>query len=214
MYKRTFALSLLSLLLSGFWGGEAIASSYTGQSYETFSRYYKENISFINNNDNRHLLPLALAKSVDPLENKRFLYSLIGDTLHAEIFTDDDGSTIVNCCITLTAPAGIEYGNAIYNDFAISGYQSYALLMAMHTDPDPVRRYSLVTDVVAGMAEGDGQYQRQLGVYTLSCTRVNNVAELRFQKNQVESIDESSEEGQSPGEEASTPSTNMEVGLL
>jgi len=183
MGQRTFALTFLSLFLSGFLGGEATASPYMGQSYETFSRYYKENISFINDNDNRHLLPLALAKSVDPLENKRILYSLIGDTLYAEIFTDEDGSTIASCHITLTAPQGMEYGNAIYNDFAISGYQSYALLMAMYPDPDPVRRYTLVSDVVAGMAEGDGQYKRQLGVYTLSCTRVDNVAELHFQKN-------------------------------
>ena len=214
MRKRAVAVSLLSLALSGFWGGGATAAPYTGQSYDTFSRYYKENISFINDNDNRHLLPLALAKSVDPLENTRILYSLIGDTLHAEIITGDDGSTIDSCCITLTAPSGMEYGNAVYNDFAISGYQSYALLMAMHPDLDPVRRYALVTDVVTGMAEGDGQYQRQLGVYTLSCVRMDNVAELRFQKNQAENTEEAIEEGSVPREDTPLPEEDPEVSLL
>ena len=214
MCKRSVALSLLSLSLFGILGGEATASPYTGQSYDTFYRYYKENISFINDNDNRHLLPLALAKSVDPLENTRILYYLIGDTLHAEIFTGEDGSTIISCCITLTAPIDMEYGGAVYNDFAISGYQSYALLMAMHSDADPVRRYALVTDVVEGMAKGDGQYQRQLGIYTLSCVRVDNVAELRFQKNQAESVEEAIEEGSTPVEEASLPEDDMEADLL
>jgi len=201
MRKRAVALSLLSLAFSGLWGGGATASPYTGQSYDAFSRYYKENISFINDNDNRHLLPLALAKSVDPLDNSRILYYLIGDTLHAEIFTGEDGTTIDSCCITLTAPPGMEYGNAVYNDFAISGYQSYALLMAMYPDADPVRRYGLVTEVVMGMAEGNGQYQRQLGVYSLSCVRVDNVVELRFQKNRAENADEAIEDGSVPEED-------------
>ncbi|MCL1855532.1 MAG: hypothetical protein FWF86_07345 [Clostridia bacterium] len=207
MRQRTFVLAMLSLLLAGILGVEAAASPRTGQSYDTFFRYYQENISFINNNDNRHLLPLALAKSMDSAESNRIHYSLIGDTLHAEITTDEDGSTIANCRITLTAPTGMEYGNIIYNDFAISGYQSYALLMAMHTEADPVRRYALVTDVVAGMAEGNGEYRRQLGVYTLSCTRVDNVAELFFQKNQAESGEETMEEGP-------PPDMDIEAGLL
>ncbi len=174
------------LLLIGFmalvWVG-ASASTLSGQSYETFSNYYKDNIAFINHNDSRHLIQLSIAKAKSELDDNRIIYSLMGDTLNVTLTTDATGQVIDDCVITLTAPQGLQYGTALYNDFAISGYQSYALLMAMHADPDPARRYALVTDVEAGLAASqDGRYQRQLGVYTLLCTREGQTVELRFEK--------------------------------
>lgn len=171
---------LVSALLALAWSA-AGASTLSGQGYALFSKYYKEDIAFINTNGNRHLIPLAIAKTSNGQDGKPIVYSLMGDTLNVTLTMNDSGDVIESCVITLTAPSGLEYGNAVYNDFAISGYQSYALLMAMHTDPDPVKRYGLVTDVEAGIQAGNGSYQRQLGVYTLTCTRQNNVAELRFE---------------------------------
>ncbi len=180
--RRRLPVFLLLCLLPALLAGSALASSVSGQSYDTFAKYYKADVSFINDNDNRHLLPLVIAKDLDPLHEGALIYSLMGDTLQLTVLTDPSGLVIESCTITLTAPQGLEYGTALYNDFAISGYQSYALLMAMHTDPDPARRYSLVTEVVEGMSVGNGTYERQLGVYTLTCTRQNNVAELKFHK--------------------------------
>lgn len=174
---RPLALLVALMMILGL--GSAAASSLSGQSYALFSKYYQEDITFINQNAGRYLIPLSLAKGPGGQEG-RTTYSLMGDTLHVLLSMDSGGQVIESCVITLTAPAGMEYGNALYNDFAISGYQSYALLMAMHTDPDPARRYQLVTDVVEGMAASGGEYRRQLGVYTLTCTRQDNVAELRF----------------------------------
>lgn len=181
MRLRIRALAFLAAALTVLGMGGARASSPTGQSYELFSKYYKEGITFINQNDGRHLIPLALAKGSPGDGNPRITYFLIGDTLNALLTMDAAGQVIESCIITLTAPAGMEYGNAIYHDFAISGYQSYALLMAMHADPDPARRYKLVTDVEAGMAASSGSYQRQVGVYTLTCTRENSAVALRFE---------------------------------
>lgn len=181
--QRWLSLVLLGLLSVS--SAHAEISPISGQSYELFSKYYKENVSFINNNDNRHLLPLVLAKRGDILGDGRLAYELIGDTLAVTILTDPTGLIIEQCTITLTAPSSMEYGSALYNDFAISGYHSYALLMAMHADSDPVRRYELVTAVVSGMSENNGTYTRQIGVYTIECTRDQNVATLSFQNNRA-----------------------------
>lgn len=176
---RVLAL-LLGALLAPAWNA-AGASTLSGQGYALFTQYYKEDITFINTNGNRHLIPLSIAKTSNGQDGQPIVYSLMGDTLNVTLTMNNSGDVIESCVITLTAPPGMEYGNAVYNDFAISGYQSYALLMAMHTDPDPAKRYGLVTDVEAGILAGNGSYQRQLGVYTLTCTRQNNVAELRFE---------------------------------
>ena len=40
----------------------ACASALTGQSYATFIENYDANVTFINQNDNRHLLPLLLSE--------------------------------------------------------------------------------------------------------------------------------------------------------
>lgn len=197
MSFRVRALAFLAAALLALGPGSAGASSPSGQSYELFSQYYKDGIAFINQNGGRHLIPLALAKTPGGQEGKRTTYSLMGDTLNVALVMSGAGDVIEICVITLAAPPGMAYGNALYNDFAISGYQSYALLMAMHTAPDPARRYELVTDVEQGLAASQGSYRRQLGVYTLSCTRQGNAVELRFE---IKGLQETPPPA--PGEEA------------
>lgn len=172
-----FAAALVLLL-------PACALALTGQNYETFNEYYKADVTFINENDSRHLLPLVLSQRNSTENDGRVYYDLYGDVLTVTVSTDADG-VIEECEIRLTAPSGMEYGTSVYNDFAISGYHSYALLMAMDTSTDPAQRYALVTDVVQGMKAGDGTYTRQLGVYTLQCTRQDSMAILNFQNDGV-----------------------------
>lgn len=185
---RKMALMLCLLLFFPLVNANAEVS---GQKYETFAQYYKDNVSFINTNDSRHLLPLVLAKRDSENNDGRLVYELYGDVLGVYIVTDPTGEVIESCKITLTAPANMEYGSTIYNDFAISGYHSYALLMAMPTDTEPAQRYQLVTEVVQGMgASEDGSYSRQLGAYTLECRRDGGTATLSFQNNRALAIPE------------------------
>ncbi len=185
-----------------------------GQSYATFYKYYQEDVSFINDNDNRHLLPLVITRQVSQLEDGRIFYDLLGDILTANIVTRTEDEIIESCVITLTAPDNMEYGGAVYKDFAISGYHSYALLMAMHVDPSAVSRYELVTDVVAGMAAGNGSYTRQVGVYSLTCTRTANTAVLDFRNSRMQEAAPPEED--TPGEagtgEAAPPDTQDDSG--
>lgn len=185
MRKMSRLLCLAFACIFVFGDVPAQGTSISGQSYDAFAKYYKEDVSFINDNDRRHLLPLILAKRTNETGDGGIYYELLGDTLNVVLTTEPTGEVIESCVITLTAPQGMEYGSAVYQDFAISGYHSFALLMAMHADPEPARRYELVTDVVNGMAEGNGAYTRQVGVYTLSCTRKDNVAVLEFHNNRM-----------------------------
>lgn len=204
-------LGLVCVILSG--NLAANASPTSGQGYGTFSQYYKDDISFINENDNRHLLPLVIARRASEVNDGYVYYELLGDILTAVLTVNPSTGIIESCIITLTAPSGMEYGTATYNDFAISGYHSFALLMAMHADSVPARRYELVTDVVNGMAAGDGSYSRQLGVYTLTCTRIDNVAVLEFQKSRA-SETLAPEESLSPGDTDFPVPNDHEEGLL
>jgi len=177
--QRLLALALALILLL-----PATALALTGQRYETFNAYYKENVTFINENDNRHLLPMVLSQTQSQQADGRIYYEIIGDVLRVTVTTDQTG-IIEACEIRLTAPQGMAYGSSTYTDFAISGYHSYAFLMAMDVSAEPAQRYTLVTDVVEGMRQQDGLYTRQLGAYTLTCTRENNTAVLTFQNNGV-----------------------------
>ncbi|MEA4999537.1 MAG: hypothetical protein VB087_09140 [Candidatus Limiplasma sp.] len=177
--KRVLATLLVLLLLA-----PAAALALTGQSYTTFSDYYRENVTFINDNDNRHLLPLVLSQRASGDNDGRTLYELIGDVLSVTV-TADSAGVVEECEIRLTAPQGLAYGTTLYNDFAISGYHSYAFLMAMDVHEDPAARYGLVTDVVEGMRSQEGSYARQLGAYTLTCSRENTTAVLSFRNNGV-----------------------------
>jgi len=178
--KRLTALVIVLALLT-----PACAFALTGQTYAKFDEYYKADVTFINENDSRFLLPMILSQRKSSQNDGRVYYDLIGDVLNVTVTSDSSG-VIEECEIRLTAPTDMEYGSSVYNDFAISGYHSYAFLMAMDTNADPAKRYELVTDVVQGMKDStDGIYTRQLGAYTLTCTRVDNMAVLNFFNNGV-----------------------------
>ena len=165
MIKRLTALLLLlalGLLLP------VGALALTGQSYDTFETYYKANVEFINANAGRHLLPMVLSQRKSDTLTGGTEYDVLGDVLTVSVSVDADG-VIVDCEIHLLKPSGMEYGNSVYNDFAISGYHSYAFLMAMNAAPQPADRYALVSDVESGLKAQNGIYERQIGAYTLSC---------------------------------------------
>ena len=178
--KRFFLILMVGCCLLPLSGAQAL----TGQSYDAFSQSYKDNVSFINTNDNRHLLPMVLSQRKSGTDDGRIYYDLIGDVLNVIVTTDSAG-VIEECEIRLTAPANMEYGSIVYNDFAISGYHSFAFLMAMDSATEPAKRYELVTDVVQGMKDHQGAYTRQLGAYTLTCTRDSSMAVLNFINNGV-----------------------------
>ena len=175
MGKRIAILFLL-LCLPLAAGGESVS----GQSYQTFETYYKDDLIFINENANRHLLPLVIASSASEVGDGRMFYQIMGDVLSMVIRTDPSGKVIERCEITLTAPSGMEVGNAVYNDFAISGYHSYALLMAMDASPNAYDRYAMVTMVEDGLKQNGGAFSVQVGVYALNCQRQNGAMYMVF----------------------------------
>lgn len=180
--RRSIAVILLVLLSQAVFVCSALGQAISGQAYETFASYYEDDINFINQNANRHLLPLAIATSKSETGDGRMYYKIFGDVLSMEMRTDPVGGIIEMCQIIIIAPQGMEVGNAVYNDFAISGYHSYALLMAMHTDPDPVQRYELVTTVEQGLSQSsNGSFTTQLGQYSLICTSTNGTVTLTFE---------------------------------
>ena len=69
-------------------------------------------------------------------------------------------------------PEGTEYGNSLYRDFVTAGYHSYAFIMAMHVAAEPASRYLLVQEISKALEDNLGFYERQLGSYAISCTRV------------------------------------------
>ncbi len=159
----------------------AQAATISGRGYEDFEVSYADNLNFINENTGRHLLPLVLAKGDANADGGHRMYELLGDVLRVSIRLDQSNQVIERCEIVLTAPAGMSYGTSEYNDFVTSGYHSYALLMAMHTAADPAVRYGLVTAVNDGLLAGEGAYATQVGVYSLTCARAENVATLTFE---------------------------------
>ncbi len=173
--KRILALLLVFVLMQSC----AAAQELTGQRYSTFVEYYSQNITFLNDNTGRHMLPLVIASSQSDERDGRMIYQIFGDVLSLWIQTDTSGEIIEMCEITLTAPSGMTYGDATYADFQVSGFHNYALLMAMHTGTDAYDRYELVTAVEEGLLESD-YFSKQVGVYALDCTRLNNSVVLAF----------------------------------
>ena len=125
-------------------------------------------MDFINDNTGRRLLPLVL--TTEGVQDNYRLYRLYGDVLDVTVRTQGSGKEIVMCQISLTAPDGMQYGDSVYKDFEISGYHSYALLMAMSPAQTAQERYDLVTLVNNGMKQGDS-YERQVGAYHLTSVR-------------------------------------------
>lgn len=188
--RRMIACLLLLCALTG-----AAAADDFGQSYDLFQSRYAQSVEFINDNTGRHLLPLSFSGSFNS-EGER-IYVLESGALYVEIKLDDLASQIASCKITLTAPAGMKHGDSQYNDFTISGYQSYALLMAMHDSEEAYQRYLLVEEVNNGLAANAGAYETQVGDYQLTCTSENGVATMLFENELllgVEAEDEETEE--------------------
>lgn len=180
MMRRFLVLwTVLSLLLTGSASGARAAS---GLNYDDFIKSYSENITFINDNTGHYLLPLVITKTGANEGGGHRVYQLYGDVLSAVIRMDATNSSIESCQIVLTAPADMSYGSAAYNDFTVSGYHSYALLMAMSTASEPYERYSLVEEVNAGLAASDnGLFTSQIGAYRLTCTRGENSVTMLFE---------------------------------
>lgn len=178
MHKGATAALLCALCIFSSALGEGIY----GQHYDTFLRYYGESLIFINENDDRHLLPLTISDHAS--DDGKTLHEINDKALTMSLVTDEYDEVVERCEITLTAPDNMEYGTAEYRDFAALGYHSYALLMAMDASAEASERYRLVTDVVSGMAD-DGAYSVQLGVYSLKCTREGSKATLLFEHTQT-----------------------------
>ena len=166
--KRSFRRWLIAIVLLLWLPGSALA--LTGQAMTTFLTYYKEDVSFINENTGRHLLPAELAIQ-DLNDNGRQQYSTFTDALHVTITVNAEG-IIEACDIRLLIPEGMVYGNSLYRDFITAGYHSYAFIMAMHVSADPASRYLLVEEISTALEDNFGAYERKLGAYTITCTRV------------------------------------------
>lgn len=193
MRKLLLALLLCSLLTP------ALADDF-GQSYDLFEEYYAQSITFINDNTGRHLLPHTPARDFDKLGNRFYIYA--GGALRAEVYLDDLASQIARCCITLTAPANMQYGDNLYRDFITAGYHSYALIMAMHDSADPAERYALVEAVNSGLAANGGVFETEVGDYRLTCTSQNGVATMLFENALLlSSIEEAPVQESAPAEE-------------
>jgi len=180
MRKLTAVLLLVCLCLAPVVRSYAIS----GQFYDVFTQYYAENVQFINDCENRHLLPLAIASATSGNGDGRMIYQIFGDVLSMVIRTDPTDTIIERCEITLTAPAGMELGNATYNDFAMSAYQCYALQMAMDSHTTPYERFVLVSDTNAALKLSN-TYEVQLGVYTMTCKSENGVLTILFENTTV-----------------------------
>ncbi len=176
MPKRMLCLIAALLLFTC----TAAAENVTGITYDAFLENYAENLDFINDNANRHLLPLIPAKRDAGWGDGRRYYEIFGDVLSLSIRTEPIAGIVESCQIMLTAPANMTYGDSVHRDFTTSGYQSYGMLMAMSTAPTAYERYLLVEELEAGMATGGGVFQKQLGVYQLEATSVNGTVTILF----------------------------------
>lgn len=174
--KRVAAFLLAVLLLLAAF--PASAGSELGQTYADFVDLYSANLTFINQNTGRHLIPLSMSKSNDTDSHR--LYSIPGDVLSCTIRMDITGTVIESCTITVTAPEGMSYGDGIYYDFCTSCYHSYALEMAMTSYPDALDRYAVVQDIEEGLKLGNGVFKTQVGYYSLTCLRTANSVSIAF----------------------------------
>ncbi|HPJ01422.1 MAG TPA: hypothetical protein PKU80_01090 [Candidatus Limiplasma sp.] len=162
--RRLFAFALLLLWLP------AGALALTGQTFSTFQTYYRENVSFINDNEGRHMLPIELSMA-DLNDNGRKQYSVYSVALNVTVTVDGEG-IIETCEIRLIYPEGAQQGNSLYLDYVTAQYHSLAFIMAMHVSPTPDSRYFLADEIRNELRNNFGAYERQLGSYTISCVSV------------------------------------------
>ncbi|MBE0601446.1 MAG: hypothetical protein IH607_06625 [Firmicutes bacterium] len=146
------------------------ALALTGQNISTFLTYYKEDVTYINENQDRHMLPIEF-ETTDLKDGGRIQYSVRSDALNVTITADGDG-IIESCEIRLLYPEGAQPGNSLYLDYATAQFHSLALIMAMHVSTDPASRIYLAVEIRDNLIANQGVYDRQLGSYTINCIRV------------------------------------------
>lgn len=174
-------LLCLALVVLGAAPGAFAEAAYTGQSLEVFMNQYSEDVYFINDNTGYHLMPLIISKQGSGADDGRVVFSLKSDQLTVFGTTGRDGSTIDRCAITLTAPADMTVGDAVYNDFVLSAYHCYALLMAMEGSAQPAERYAVVDLIEQAIADGGGTGAVQRGVYALTGEKTDTTVVLTFE---------------------------------
>jgi len=177
-----------------------VSFAISGMTYKDFMESYSENVQFINQCENRHMLPLVVASATSGQGDGRMLYQIFGDVLSMTIRTDPTDTYIERCEIKLTAPEGMEVGNSVYNDFVISAYQCYALQMAMDNRDTPYERYALVSDTNAALKLSPN-YSIQLGVYTMNCVSENGTVTIVFENTTVPTPTPEPEETPAPTDE-------------
>ncbi len=170
MMKKALCAFLACLLLP------ALALAEPGRGYEAFEAAYAENIEFLNVNTSRHMLPYTPTRDYDP--DGSVVHRIQMGALDVAIRLEDE--CIGTLRLTLTAPEGMAYGDRAYNDFEISGYQSYAVVMAMSDAATPYERYALVESVNQALGASES-YQTSVGDYRLTCTREGTSVTLLFE---------------------------------
>lgn len=170
MMKKALCALLACLLVP------ALALAEPGRDYQAFEAAYAENIEFLNANTQRHMLPYTAARDYDP--DGSVVQRIQTGALDVSIRLEDE--CIGTLRVTLTAPEGMAYGDRAYNDFEISGYQSYAVVMAMSDAATPYERYALVETLNQALGESES-YQTGVGDYRLTCTREGTSVTLLFE---------------------------------
>ena len=203
MQKKCLILIILLLIPT-----IAFAQFVTGQTYDVFLKKYAENMTFINQNTQRRLLPLTLTTPDFAESDGRSYYNIEGEILSANIYTSRGSDVIEYAQFILTAPSLMQYGDALHAEFVNAGYHCYALLMAMHSSDDVVTRYSLIQTIEDVFNEGTSTSLLQLGVYSLSCEKVENVATFTFTNTSLVSPTPSPEPETEPEIEYELPEEN------
>ena len=167
MMKKALCALLACLLLP------ALSLAEPGRAYETFEAAYAENIEFLNANTDRHMLPYTPERDYD--SDGSVVHRIQMGALDVAIRLENE--SIASLSITLTAPEDMAYGDREYNDFTVSGFQCYAVMMAMSEAALP---YALVESVNQALAASES-FQTNVGDYRLSATREGGAVTLLFE---------------------------------
>lgn len=170
MIKKAMCALLVCLALP------ALAFADVGRDFQTFEAAYAQNIDFLNANTGRHMLPYTAVRDYNA--DGSMGYRIQMGALDVLIRLEDERINTLE--ITLTAPEGMAYGDREYNDFSVSGYQSYAVMMAMSEAATPYERYALVESVNQAMSASE-TCRIGVGDYRLTCTRKGNAVSLLFE---------------------------------
>ncbi|HPF87674.1 MAG TPA: hypothetical protein PK537_06430 [Candidatus Limiplasma sp.] len=197
-FRRLLAALLALLVLP------AGALALTGQSITTFETYYQEDITYINDTAERHMLAKELTE-LDLEDNGRTQYYYYDDILQVTVAADASG-IIESCEIRLLYPQGAAEGNSLYLDFVAANYHCIAFIMAMHTSSETYSRYLLADEIKTKLAANNGAYERLLGSYSISCISViGEGAVFIFTNTGLQTNTEEVTDGQTPADEQTAP---------